>query len=70
MVTDLGSIVVGVNNGGVRVVSAKYAHNLIGAYEIAFQVPDDAPAGNLNFAVAVRQGGNLIFGNPSLIPVQ
>jgi uncharacterized protein (TIGR03437 family) len=70
MINDLGSIAVGVNNGGVRVVSAKYAQNLIGVYEIAFQVPDDVPAGNLNFAISIAQGGNRIFGNPSQIPVQ
>lgn len=70
MVTDLGSIVVGVNNAGVRVVSAQYASGLIGAYEVAFVVPDDVPSGNLPLALAVREGGSLVFGNPSSIPVQ
>ena len=70
MVTDLGSIIAGVNNAGVRVVSAKYARDLIGVYEVAFQVPNDVPAGNLPLAVAVNQGGSLVFGNGSAIPVQ
>src|SRR5581483_3179919 len=65
------SIVVGVNNGGVRVVSARYASNMIGVYEVAFEVPSDAPPGNdLPFAIAVVQGGNLVFGNGTTIPVQ
>jgi uncharacterized protein (TIGR03437 family) len=68
-IVDLGSVVVGVNNGGVPVVSARYARDLIGLYEVAFDVPADVPAGNLNFVIAVYQNGNLVFSNPSTIPV-
>jgi uncharacterized protein (TIGR03437 family) len=71
--TDLNvvnPVVVGVNHAGVRVISATYAQNLIGVYEVEFEVPVDVPAGNLPFAVAVPQGGMLVFGNPSIIPVQ
>ena len=65
------TIVVGVNNSGVRVVGAKYAENLIGVYEVDFQIPSDAQTGNnIPFAVAVQQGNNLVFGNPSMIPIQ
>ena len=69
-IADLGSIIVGVNNAGVRVVSAKYARDLIGVYEVAFVVPNDVPAGSLPLAIAVNQGGALVFGNGSAIPVQ
>ena len=67
---DLSLVVVGVNNAGVRVVSAKYASDLIGVYEVDFEVPADAPAGSLPFSVALNQGGSLLFSNPSAIPVQ
>jgi uncharacterized protein (TIGR03437 family) len=70
VVPNIGNIVAGVANAGVRVVSAKYAHGLIGVIEVAFEVPSDVPAGNLPLAVAVYEGTNLIFGNPSQIPVQ
>ena len=69
-IADLGSIIVGVNNAGVRVVSARYARDLIGVYEVAFVVPNDVPAGSLPLAIAVNQGGSLVFGNGSAIPVQ
>jgi uncharacterized protein (TIGR03437 family) len=65
-VTDLSAVIVGVNNAGVRVVSAKYARDLIGIYEIAFQVPSDAPTGSLNLAVAIAG----VFGNNSQIAIQ
>ena len=71
VVNDLSAIVVGVNNFGVRVVSARYARGLIGVYEVAFQVPVDAASGDLNLAVAVYQSsGSLLFGNSSKLPVQ
>jgi uncharacterized protein (TIGR03437 family) len=65
------SVVVGVNNAGVRVVSAKYAEHLIGVYEIAFEVPSNVPDGdNIPFAIAIVQGPNLLFGNPSAISIR
>lgn len=67
---DITNLVVGVNNGGVRVVSARHSPGLIGVSEIAFEVPSDTPTGTLPFVVAVAQGGNLLFSNPSIIPVQ
>lgn len=71
VVPDIGNLVVGVNNGGVRVINARYAAGLIGVYEVTFQVPSDVPNGNLPLAIAVYQPNNsLLFGNPSQIPVQ
>lgn len=69
-IIDTTNLIVGVNNGGVRVVSARHSPGLIGVSEVAFEVPSDAPAGTLPFVVAVSQGGNLVFSNPSVIPVQ
>jgi uncharacterized protein (TIGR03437 family) len=68
-VPNLDNIVVGVNNQGAQVVSASYAPDLVGIYEVGFVVPTGA-TGDLPLAVAVSQAGNLIFGNPSLLPVQ
>jgi uncharacterized protein (TIGR03437 family) len=65
------NVVVGVNNGGVLVVSAKYAYGMVGVYEVEFQVPADTATGNnAPFAIAVYQGTALVFGNPSLIAIQ
>jgi uncharacterized protein (TIGR03437 family) len=64
-------VVVGVNNAGVRVVSAKYAYSMLGVYEVQFEVPADTATGNdAPFAIAVYQGDSLLFGNPSAIPIQ
>lgn len=65
------SVVVGVNNDGAVVTSAAYAYGMVGVYQVEFQVPQDTALGNdAPLAIAVRQGANLLFGNPSLIPIQ
>ena len=38
-------VVVGLNEQGVRVVSAEYARGLIGVYEIQFEIPPGTPTG-------------------------
>jgi uncharacterized protein (TIGR03437 family) len=64
-------VVVGVNNVGVRVESTTLARNLLGVWEVAFEIPSDTPAGaNIPLAVAVQQGDQLVFGNGSAIPIQ
>lgn len=66
-------VIVGVNNAGVRVVSATYAENLIGVYMISFEVPESAPAGGdlpLSVAVSTGTGQPLVYSNPSRIAVQ
>ena len=35
----MGQVIVGVNNAGARLMSARSAPNLIGVYEVAFQIP-------------------------------
>jgi uncharacterized protein (TIGR03437 family) len=68
-------MVVGVNNAGVVVLSAKYLQGTLGVYEVDFQVPQNTTTtNNAPFAIAVYvptpNGLSLVFGNPSLIPIQ
>lgn len=62
-------LVVGVNDQGVRIVSATYAPGMIGVYWVAFEIPADTTPGLYrSFAIAVDQGnGDLVFGNGSTI---
>jgi uncharacterized protein (TIGR03437 family) len=64
------SVIIGVNNNGYAVTSVTYAINLVGIYDVAFVVPADAPTGDVPLAIAVDLGNGLIFGNPSIIPIQ
>lgn len=66
------NLIVGVNNGGVVILGAKYAYGMVGVYEVEFQVPTNTPAGiNAPFAIVVYQNSNQLFwGNASLIPIQ
>jgi uncharacterized protein (TIGR03437 family) len=68
----LATLVVGVNNEGVRVVSAEYMVGAVGIYVIAFQVPAPTAGGpNQPLALAVvGPDGNLIFGNASNFAIQ
>jgi len=71
-VTPNGSIIVGVNNAGVRVVSARLAPGLIGVFEVAFEVPADAATGNnivLSVAVNLPDGSPTQYSKGSLIPI-
>ena len=64
-------VIVGVNNGGVRVVQVKYAHNLIGVWEVQFEVPANAAGGNdAPFAVVVVTPDNHVkFSQGSAMPI-
>ncbi|HWB86745.1 MAG TPA: hypothetical protein VG675_21550 [Bryobacteraceae bacterium] len=69
----LGQLIVGVNNAGVRVVSARVAPNLIGVYEVVFQLPTDVATGNnvvLSLAVNPTDGSATQFSAGSSIPIQ
>jgi uncharacterized protein (TIGR03437 family) len=68
----LSTVIVGVNNGGARVVTSRAAPNLIGVYEVAFQVPSDAPSGNdviLSVAVNAPGDSQTRFSNGSKLPI-
>jgi len=65
------NLVVGVNNGGTLLISARYAYFGVGVYEVDFQVPANTALSNsAPFAIGIYEGNNLLFGNPSLIPIQ
>lgn len=62
-------MIVGVNDQGVRLVSAEYAVGMMGVYVVSFELPLDAVAGPYrNLAVAAEsQNGELLFSNGSAI---
>jgi uncharacterized protein (TIGR03437 family) len=67
-------LAVGIANSGVLIYSQNYADDMVGVYEVDFQVPQNAATGNNNvpFAIGVyiNNATQLQFGNPSLIPIQ
>jgi hypothetical protein len=68
----LGQVIVGVNNAGARVVTARVSPNLIGVYELAFEVPSDAPSNNdvvLSVAVNAPGDSQTRFSNGSKLPI-
>lgn len=69
----LGQLIVGVNNSGARVVSARMAPTQVGVYEVAFQVDPNATTGNnivLSVAINPSDGSATQFSNGSKIPIQ
>jgi uncharacterized protein (TIGR03437 family) len=64
-------VVVGVNNAGVHVERVIYARNLIGVWQVEFDVPDNTASGiNAPFAVAVPVGKSLVYSQGSKISIQ
>jgi uncharacterized protein (TIGR03437 family) len=69
----LGQVIVGVNNSGARVISARMAPTQIGIYEVTFQVDSNAATGNnlvLSVAINPSDGSATQFSNGSKIPIQ
>jgi hypothetical protein len=65
-------VVVGLNNGGVPLISAVYAQGMVGVYILTMQVPIDTltgPAQQLG-VVAFDAAGNAYFAQGSVIPIQ
>ncbi|MBI2687920.1 MAG: Ig-like domain-containing protein [Acidobacteria bacterium] len=67
--TVTAPLIVGLNDQGVRIVSAAYAPGLIGVYWVAFEIPlDTTPGAFRSFAIAAESPtGELVFGNGSAI---
>jgi uncharacterized protein (TIGR03437 family) len=68
-----GTVIVGVNNGGVLVNYARLTEDRIGVSEVSFQVPADAPQGNdVVFSIGVlAPGANSVnYSLGSTIPIQ
>lgn len=68
---DVPLPVAGVAGEGVRVVSARYARNLIGVYEIEVEIPASAsPNLNTTINLITYNGDQRMDSNPSLLPIQ
>ena len=63
---------VGVNNGGVRLISTEYMNGEIGLYIVTFEIPADTQTGTYQPLALVVAGtdGNSVFSNPSYLPIQ
>ncbi len=67
--TVVPTMVVGVGNSGVPVISATAYPDTFGAYLVEFQIPTTAsPGTNVPFAVAADINSSLVFGNSTFIP--
>ena len=70
--TIVAGVIVGLNDSGVRLVSATYLVNMIGVYEIAFEVPEGTPTGSAQSlgVLLVRPNGQFVFpGNSPTIAI-
>lgn len=67
-----GSVVVGLNNGGVPLISAVPAPGMVGVYILTLQVPIDTQTGPAQpvGVVAFDAAGNTYFAQGSVIPIQ
>ena len=65
----LSPLIVGINDVGVRLVSAEYVVGMMGIYAVSFEVPlDAAPGAFRSLAIAAEaSAGELVFGNSSAI---
>jgi uncharacterized protein (TIGR03437 family) len=73
--TANGQVIVGLNAGGVPLISAQLSPDLIGVYVIQFQVPENAPQNNnVPFSIGlIPVGSTQVYysnSNPSKIPIQ
>jgi uncharacterized protein (TIGR03437 family) len=69
----LSQVIVGVNNAGAGVATARAAPDRIGVYEIAFQVPSDAPTGSdivLSLVVNAPGDSQTRFSGGNKIPIR
>jgi len=70
-----GQVIVGLNAGGVPLISAQLSPDIVGVYLIQFQIPNDAPQNNnVPFSIGVIPAGSTQVyysnSNPSKIPIQ
>lgn len=65
-------IVTGINNAGVPTIAVIYARNMVGVWEVQFQVPEKATPGLRDpFALAViTASGKRVYTQPSVIAVK
>jgi uncharacterized protein (TIGR03437 family) len=68
----IAAVIVGLNDSGVRLVSATYLEGMIGVYEIAFEIPQGTATGPARplGVLLVRSSGQFVFpGNSPMIAV-
>ena len=70
--TMTSRLIVGLNNGGVRLVGSVYGPGLIGIYIVTLQVPSDTKTGPYQpiGVVAADSADKLYFAQPTYIPIQ
>ena len=68
--TANNTLVIGLANAGVPLISAQLSPDLVGVYQVSFQVPSSAPSGNQVFSVGVSSGGQTYYSAGTGIPVQ
>jgi uncharacterized protein (TIGR03437 family) len=68
----LTSLIIGLNNGGVPLISADYAPGLVGVYVITLQVPANTQTGPSQplGVIAFDSANNAYFAQPTYIPIQ
>jgi uncharacterized protein (TIGR03437 family) len=68
----VSTLIVGLNNGGVPLISAVYGPGLIGVYVVTLQVPADIQTGPYQpiGVVAYDASNNVYFAQPTYIPIQ
>jgi uncharacterized protein (TIGR03437 family) len=70
--TVAGSVVVGLNNAGVPLISAAYAQGMVGVYVLTLQIPANTQTGPAQplGVVAFDAASNAYFAQGSVIPIQ
>ena len=70
--TIVSSMIVGLDNGGVRLVGSVYGPGLIGIYIVTIQVPANAVTGPYQPVgiIAVDSTGTLDYAQPTYIPIE
>ena len=68
----LAPLDIGINNAGIRLVSATYVPGIVGVYEVCFQIPAGTAMGSLQpiGLIAHDSVGNSIFAQGTFIPIQ
>ena len=56
--TVQGTVIVGFAGGGIPFTSAQASPDLIGVYEVSFQVPSTGPTGNQSFSIGLLPAGS------------
>jgi uncharacterized protein (TIGR03437 family) len=68
--TANNTLVIGLANQGIPLVSAQLSPDLVGVYLVSFQVPTTEPSGNQVFSVGVTVGGQNYYSAGASIPIQ